>query len=378
MKILILDGANQNTLAITRYLGKRPELILHVVGYNKLSISCYSKYTHKKIFLPSPKKQPVEFYYNLIQQLKEEKYDLLMPVGFVSFEICMQHEEEIKQYTKVILTNKESFSLASNKLTTYRFAQENGIPCPKTYFLNFPEEIKSLEVPYPIVIKAPFEMGKNVVEYAYTREEMISKFETMCRSYGFKSPDLPVVQQFINGDGFGFFAYYENGECIQKFMHKRIREYPVSGGASVCAESFYDKQLDEQGRKMLNLVRWNGVAMVEFKKHTDGEYKLMEINPKFWGSLELALAAGIDFPYCIVQKANGESVPKKEAYSQVRFQWLLNGELFHFFSHPSSFFSIIGDMFSSKKDLRLSDPMPNLIQFVLVFLHIYKKITGKT
>jgi predicted ATP-grasp superfamily ATP-dependent carboligase len=317
MKILLLDGGNQNTLAIARYLGKHKDLELHVVGYNKLSQACYSKYASKKLFFPSPKKDGAGFLNALLNQLIKEKYDLLMPVGFLSFEVCMHNKEEIRKYTSVNLTTDESFALASNKLTTYRFAQENGIACPKTYFLKSREEIKTLEVPFPIVIKAPFEMGKNVVEYAHSQNEMVAKFEMLCNKYNFTEPNLPVVQQFIVGDGYGFFAFYENGKCVKQFMHKRIREYPVSGGASVCAESFYDKQLEEHGKKMLDLVKWNGVAMVEFKKHTDGEYKLMEINPKFWGSLELALAAGVNFPYGLVQQQRGEKVTPNEKYEQV-------------------------------------------------------------
>jgi predicted ATP-grasp superfamily ATP-dependent carboligase len=373
MKILILDGGNQNTLAIVRYLGRHKDLELHVVGYNSLSQACYSKFADKKVFFPSPKKDPSGFYEALLIQLKKEKYDLLMPVGFLSFEVCMQHKEEIKKHTHVTLTNDESFALASNKNKTYRFAQENGIACPKTYFLKSKADIKILETPFPIVIKAPFEMGKNVVEYAHSKNEMIEKFEMLCNTYDFKEPDLPVVQQYIIGEGFGFFAYYEEGKCIKKFMHRRIREYPVSGGASVCAESFYDEKLEENGKKMLDLVKWNGVAMVEFKKHSDGEYKLMEINPKFWGSLELALASGVDFPYCLIQQQRGQKIEANESYKQVRFQWVLNGELFHFFSNPRSFFKIIADLFRSKKDFRFSDPLPNAIQFVLIFLHIYKK-----
>ncbi|HXD92036.1 MAG TPA: hypothetical protein VNX01_02420, partial [Bacteroidia bacterium] len=113
MKILILDGGNANTLAITRHLGEHKDLELHVVGYNKLAQSCYSKYVSKKFLFPSPKKNK-EFYKALINQLQKEKYDLLMPVGFLSFEICMHNKEEIRKYTNVILTNDESFSLASN------------------------------------------------------------------------------------------------------------------------------------------------------------------------------------------------------------------------------------------------------------------------
>lgn len=337
MKILVLDGGNQNTLAIVRYLGLRKDLELHVVGYNSLSQACYSKFVSRKFIFPSVKADESGFRTALLNRLRAEKYDLLMPVGFHSFSVCMKNKQQIEELTKVILTTDESFKLAESKLKTYRFAQQNGIDCPKTYFLQDRSDIKSLEAPYPLVVKAPFEMGKNIVEYANNKEELVTKFNKMCDDHGFSAPDLPVVQQYITGEGYGFFAYCENGKCVQTFMHHRLREYPVTGGASVCAESFHDAELFNAGKKMVELTGWNGVVMVEFKKHSDGKYKLMEINPKFWGSLELALAAGINFPMCLVKRVANEVVEQKNEFKPIKFQWLLNGELFHFFERPSSF-----------------------------------------
>jgi predicted ATP-grasp superfamily ATP-dependent carboligase len=78
-------------------------------------------------------------------------------------------------------------------------------------------------------------------------------------------------------------------------MHRRIREYPITGGASTAAESFYDPALRDLRLTLLRALNWHGVAMVEFKKdQRDGTHKL--INAKFWGSLDLAIAAGVDFP----------------------------------------------------------------------------------
>ena len=83
-------------------------------------------------------------------------------------------------------------------------------------------------------------------------------------------------------------------------MHRRIRERLVMGGPSTCAESVYDSKLLDYGLRVLKNLKWHGVAMVEFKKDSiDGEFKLMEINPKFWGSLDLAIASGVDFPYLL-------------------------------------------------------------------------------
>ena len=115
MKILILDGGNANTLAITRHLGEHKDLELHVVGYNKLAQACYSKYVSKKFLFPSPKKNK-EFYAALITQLKKEKYDLLMQdkgIERVKLDIQMlQIQMEMKKMdTKTVSNNNQATKL---------------------------------------------------------------------------------------------------------------------------------------------------------------------------------------------------------------------------------------------------------------------------
>lgn len=375
-KILLLDAANQNTLAILRHLGKKG-YIIDVCGNQKASLALFSKYSRNKFIINEPAKNEAGFIADIIKILSAEKYDLIMPVGFKSYRACARHQEQIKQYTNLIITTNNNIELAADKRRTNAVAETLGVPVPKTFVPLSSEEVQKLQLSFPCVVKAPFESGKNIVEYAQNREELLSKFNAMCAKNNFKSPDLPIVQEYIVGGGYGFFAYYDNGVCKRTFTHHRIREYPVTGGASVCAESFRDPKLNEYGRKILDHLKWNGVAMVEFKKdNNDGVYKLMEINPKFWGSLELALSSGVEFDEMLIAKASDEDVPVSDEFSDTTFQWVLNGELFHAIERPSAIPKIISTLFYSKKDWRLFDPMPNLYQLAYIFVHYYKKLKG--
>ncbi len=161
-------------------------------------------------------------------------------------------------------------------------------------------------------------------------------------------------------------------------MHHRIREYPVTGGASVCAESFYEEELKGLGMKLLDHLKWEGVAMVEFKKdNKDGKYKLMEINPKLWGSLELAITAGVHFPELLVEASEERLEFRESTYDKSTFQWLLNGELFHFIERPGAFFRILRSLLISKKDFRWDDIKPNLFQVANIFVHYKKKFSRR-
>jgi predicted ATP-grasp superfamily ATP-dependent carboligase len=129
---------------------------------------------------------------------------------------------------------------------------------------------------------------------------------------------------------------------------------------------------------LLERLRWNGVAMVEFKRSdADGRLYLMEINPKFWGSLELALVSGVDFPGLVIEELGGPPALQLPRKSKVRFQWVLNGELMHCFERVRDLPATIRDLFRSRTDLRWSDPLPNVVQLLLIFRYLWHRIRGK-
>lgn len=148
-------------------------------------------------------------------------------------------------------------------------------------------------------------------------------------------------------------------------MHRRVREVPPKGGISCCAESFYDPKLKDYGIRLLDNLGWHGVAMVEFRFDTrDNDYKLMEINPKFWGSLDLALTAGADFPYGLCQIGYGQALEYSEEYNRnLRFHWLVN-EAQHLCGRPSSIGDVLADLLNPrvKSNIRLDDVWPNLVE----------------
>ncbi len=91
------------------------------------------------------------------------------------------------------------------------------------------------------------------------------------------------------------------------------------------ARSFYDPELQSIGIRILKKLNWHGVAMVEFKKDAkSGEYKLIEINPKFWGSLGLAIASGVDFPYLASKMCmEGDIEPVYDYDRNLIYRWIL-------------------------------------------------------
>jgi predicted ATP-grasp superfamily ATP-dependent carboligase len=153
---------------------------------------------------------------------------------------------------------------------------------------------------------------------------------------------------------------------------------PVQGGPSTLREGVEHPQMMESGLSLFKLLNWVGVGMVEFKVDPrDGIPKLMELNPRFWGSLSLAIVSGVDFPYLILKMARGERFEPVLRYKVGRrCRWLLLGDILHFVNNPNRFhlhpsFFHFFDPMTSYDIVSRDDPFPILGSVATFFTFLY-------
>jgi predicted ATP-grasp superfamily ATP-dependent carboligase len=142
---------------------------------------------------------------------------------------------------------------------------------------------------------------------------------------------VPLVQEYIpTSDEYGFFALYNHGEPVVTFQHRQRRGWKYCGGPSAYRESTDIPELEAAGLRLLDELDWHGVAMVEFLRDPDtGEFKLMEVNPRFWSSLPFTVQAGVDFPHLYWLQATGQPIETPVEYDVGVAGHLLRGELLH-------------------------------------------------
>ncbi|WP_240318871.1 ATP-grasp domain-containing protein [Halorussus rarus] len=154
---------------------------------------------------------------------------------------------------------------------------------------------------------------------------------------------VPLVQEYVpSPDEYGFFALYDEGEAVATFQHRQRRGWKYSGGPSAYRESVDIPELESAGRRLLDELDWHGAAMVEFLRDPDtGEFKLMEVNPRFWSSLPFTVQAGVDFPHLYWRQAGGETVDRAPDYEVGVAGHLLRGELLHLRSVAADDFPLV-------------------------------------
>lgn len=337
-RVFVTDGHWRKTLAAVRSLGERG-LEMTVGESSRVATSFFSKYCSRRVVYPSVLRHPDDFLASLRQELAQRSYDLLMPMEEETLLLLAEHREEFTPLVRLPVPPYHDLAKVRDKGWLLRHALEEGIPIPQTYFVD---DLKDLDVakeaiPPPWVIKPRVSSGSYGIAYVEREEELSAAYHEIHRRFPF-----PLIQERIprEGEAFGLAALMdEDSEVKALFAHRRLREYPVRGGPSTLRESVRHPQIEELGLRLLQSLDWYGVAMVEFKVDPrDNTPKLMELNPRFWGSLALAIHAGVDFPYLLYKMAMGEEfAPVLEYEVGVRCRWLLPGDILHFLTNPQRF-----------------------------------------
>lgn len=312
-RVLVTDSSFKHAIALARYL-KRDIPDLHITGHTGRWLNLGSMYS---CFDETISNIPLE------RAIRENNFEMLIPVGANSVLSVSRLKPSL-----AVLPSVEQLEISYDKASTIRFALNAGVPVPKTQVLVSVEQIVPQDITYPCVVKASREGVNRKVTYCHNLEETRRAVREHLAVVEIRGASV-LVQEFVPGEGYGLFALMDHGRAVRVFMHHRLREDPPTGGQSTAARAYFSEQLKEYGLRLLQALRWHGAAMVEFKLDSrSGQFVLMEINGKFWGSLELALRSGVNFGADLVRLYRGETLQYCQEYDrQCHFYWPLDSDL---------------------------------------------------
>ena len=382
--ILVLDGEARASLAVARSLVRAGHCV-YVASSRKWSIAAVSKGVRSVRVEADALASPVDYVRAVARTASVIDADVVIPVTDASAEALLERLQLLPQTCRVPFAPLSVYRQASNKVQVQEIAQTLGIGVPESIILTSPALPSSTEEKFfPGVIK-PHRSVVGVASRTKTRVQFVlNSREAEAALLSLPIEAFPVLlQRRVNGPGEGIFIARWNGRTIARFAHRRLREKPPAGGVSVFRESIeMDSQVLRACEGLLDRLGWQGVAMLEGKRDdSSGRWCLMEINGRFWGSLQLAVDAGVDFPALLVDAVLGaENVNPPDWSTGVRLRWEW-GDIDHLFirlrrsraklSLPNDAprrLQVIADFFFHRLEsdrfevLRLRDPMPFVVE----------------
>ncbi len=326
--ILVLDGNQRSALAVVRSLGHQGHMI-YVADCTDNSLAATSQYCLRHLISPSPTEETSEFLDWISGIVRNENIGLILPVTEITSQLLLQTKYLLPSACVLPFADYEKLILLADKIHLIKLASSIGVPYPESQIYAEGSSYDSASVQtFPVVLKPArsvfFQNNQCIqtsVRIAHSQEQLktILNEDNTFGTYPF------MVQEYIPGHGAGVFALYDHGQPVAFFAHQRLREKPPAGGVSVLSKSVeIDPELLSMTKKLLDAVQWHGVAMVEFRIDLEGLPWLMEVNTRFWGSLQLAVDSGVDFPHLLCQTALGETAEKVKSYrTGQRLRWLL-------------------------------------------------------
>jgi predicted ATP-grasp superfamily ATP-dependent carboligase len=326
------------------------------------AVAFWSRHCAARFRYPDPRLEPDACAAALAAHFRANRYDAAIPVGLDMVELFVRHRDTFPVPT--MLPPSESFGIAADKRRTFEHAAAVGIPIPRTVPAR---GWRSLSL--PVIFKHP----RTGVRMAHTEAEAEAwekELSTEIEQY--------AVQEYIPGrNGFGYFGLFENGRETAYFMHERLAQFPREGGVSVAARAIHDSRLHLLGRRLLESLSWHGPAMVEFKRNDqDGEFYLMEINPKLWGSIDLAIHAGCNFPEWIACWLTGGTLPQPVDYRKgLVFQWVIPNGLKSFLLYPEFRGVFLRNLVAREvcTEVKWSDPLPAAAGLLAMVSNLLKR-----
>jgi predicted ATP-grasp superfamily ATP-dependent carboligase len=367
--VLVTEGENRASLAVTRSLGRYGCNVM-VTGELQKNLASCSRYCTAGFMVPSPLGDPQGYIDAVLKIVSSQRVDVLFPMTEPATVLLAVNRNKLPPSTILACPELTKIQTVFDKSAIFRLAQEQEVAIPWTLFVDNQQDFqrkKSEVQQFPVVVKpgrSRIPVNEGFLSAGVKYAEDMATLENLYKTE--KSLDYPsMIQEKIIGPGTGLFTLFDDDRHLALFSHQRILEKPPSGGVSVVCESVQlDQDMVDASRRLLTAVGWRGVAMVEFKRDLrGGRAKLMEINGRFWGSLQLAIASGIDFPVFYFRYLTGQSGKIPHSYRVgLKMKWFL-GTLDYLLIRCKN----------RDSTLNLPKGTPGKIQSVINFLKIKEK-----
>jgi predicted ATP-grasp superfamily ATP-dependent carboligase len=392
-RVLVTDADSPKALAIVRAIGRQHEV--WTAAESRLALAGWSRYAKRHLTYSFTSAH--QFPEWLLSTCSSNDIDIVITPEEATSLLVARHQDEFTD-RGICPTNLPlaALEIVMDKARTVRVAEDMGIPIPPTRTLDHTRDaVKAAqELGYPVVIKPRFSrywtgdkfIASDGVGYATSDQQLLALMRTL-------DPRLPapLLQKFIPGTGCGVcLLISQDGTLCAEFAHERLRDYRPTGSGSVLRRSAaVDSRLRELSLRLMRKIGAYGVAMVEFRvdSRTHEPY-LMEVNGRFWGSLQLAIDAGVNFPGLLVDLALGKSV-KKPAYEEnVVLRWwigdfvrtlrVLNGKpvgyIGQFPSRISALREFLGPQPAGTRNeiLRWSDWRPSFVEPISMMRKVFR------
>jgi D-aspartate ligase len=312
----LVMGADYRALGVVRSLGRRG-IPVWVVKQGGHLVAATSRYASRRVPWPEGSDLgKIAFLLDLSATYGLHRW-MLIPTDDYTVGLASRHHDELASKYRLTVPPWETLRWACDKRRLHEIADKVGVHQPWTICPLNREHLAAMDCPFPVILKPAVRLRPSnlSIPKAWLAEDRDSLRARYDEASALLSPADLIVQEIVPGGGetqFSYAAVCKDGCSLAYVVARRTRQFPKDfGQLSTYVETVDVPEVIEPAERLLAAVRFTGLVEVEFKRDPrDGQFKVLDINPRVWGWHTLSRRAGVDFPHLLWLLASGEPVPR--------------------------------------------------------------------
>ena len=344
---IIGEGGEWSALSLVRELGKNGYICVGIFRSN--NVIRYSKFT--SLFFKLGMNLDEDEYIKKIKYiLLKLKIDKIICLHDNTKESVMKNLDFFSNFN-FLAPSLKSFKIALNKSSSINFVDKLGIPVPEVYEIRNHKDLSKLTFSNnnKYVIKGNRGVSSKNVRYALNQEEAIKKYKEIDKLDNYQSKEhfAPIVQKYIPGPTYLTQAICNKGKVLSVIPHYKFREWPDTGGISCRAKTITSEKLIKYTKRVLEELEWHGEAGLEWKYDSnEKDFYFLEINPRFEGSLDIAIKSGVNLPLILIDIMSGHTNHNLVYKPETHYRWFFRYDFKSFLYGQGNISTYISECFN--------------------------------
>lgn len=325
-----------SSVTCLRSLGRRGINTVLVTENPKIPAR-YSKYCDEVVTTPPPGDDLDSYRETLLGLAKRPDVRTIVPLRELDVYVLAKYREQFEPHVATPWPTFETLRYAHDRKLLFEAAERAGVPIPETKLLSDVDDwsVERIVKPRYAIVTNDYvsDVPENRVVSVGTAEHLEPGVEPDIEAIQASMRHDPIVQEFVPGTEYCYRGLFDHGDVVSSSQKRLVRGIKYTRGPSIYHETVDIRALEDAGKALLKEIEWHGLASVGFIQDAGtGEFKLLEINPRFWASLPMDVHAGADYPWHYWSVARGHPERVIDRYEVGIGSHLLNGEVAHLHS----------------------------------------------
>ncbi|MDO7171687.1 ATP-grasp domain-containing protein [Mariniflexile sp. AS56] len=365
ISVLIPDGESHLLIYVINTLSQAKEVNIYVMSNIRHIPVRYSRRIQNFSYFPKTNDELV-WINNVKEESERHNIDLILPIFEDAIETLSKYKNEIIFKDKLcLLPNNVDYNKANNKWSLAEHLLVNNMSFPRSalYSKLNPDAFKHFR--FPVIIKPILKSGGGVGVCLFNNNE---ELQIYLLDNNFDKER--IIQEYVNGYDIGCSVLCQSGSILAFTIQKATMVNSNPFEPLLGVEFVYDDALFELVNKLMMSLNWSGVAHIDLRFDVDNNiYKVIEVNTRFWGSLEASMIAGVNFPYlhCLASLNKNFERPEYNLVKYLNLKGLVKSML----KNIALFLNFKFIMNNTPVRFALKDPLPTILKYMFFAKNIF-------